>query len=77
MTRWKNWYRMPESQNYDEADHRRISCTICGNVRIMEKGEKFTGHCASFASEEEAKEYAPRIYNYCQYLGAFPEGKRP
>jgi hypothetical protein len=43
----------------------------------MEKGEKFTGHCASFASEEEAKEYAPRIYNYCQYLGAFPEGKRP
>lgn len=75
--RWKNWYRVPDNYKFDDPETRRIACTLCGRDQILAKGEKFTSHCASFATHEEALEYAPRIYTFAEYLGPYEEGKRP
>lgn len=76
--KWSNWYRVPAiSRSTGVPKAERIGCSICGHGEIIEPGAKFRSHCARFMTKAEAESYAPNIYNFCDYLGAFSEGKSP
>lgn len=76
--KWANWYRVPVvSKTTRIPSPERIACTICGHSEVIEAGKQFKSHCARFLTKEEAESWAPRIYNFCDYLGAYPEGKSP
>lgn len=68
-TRWRNWWR--------SLDDKGRYCVVCGFEESLVPGQIYSSHCRRYPIKDTAETHRSVLYNYDEYLGAFPENERP